>query len=128
MRSGRRNIGERSANPSSLPAAGRPDDRWQTENGREGSAILAKSNDCKDREDGATMRVARAIGQIVAVALLLICVLVLIGAQFFGIPFLSPIGSTVLLIFAPWLVAVPIAIGAFEFWRWRASRSRATFL
>jgi acetyl esterase len=74
------------------------------------------------------MRVARAIGQILAVALLLICVLVLIGAQFFGIPFLSPIGSTVLLIFAPWLVAVPIAIGAFEFWRWRASRSRATFL
>jgi acetyl esterase len=74
------------------------------------------------------MRVARAIGQTVAVAALLICVLVLIGAHFFGIPFLSPIGSTVLSIFGPWLVVVPIAIGAFEFWRWHASRSRATLL
>ncbi len=74
------------------------------------------------------MRIAHAIGQIVAVAALLICVLVLIGAHFYGIPFLSPIGSTVLSIFGPWLVVVPIAIGAFEFWRWRASHSRAILL
>src|SRR6266436_2569270 len=33
MRSARRNIGERSANPSSWPAAGRPDDRWRMETG-----------------------------------------------------------------------------------------------
>src|SRR5271165_1360794 len=31
MRSARRNIGEHSANRSSLPAAGRPDDRWRME-------------------------------------------------------------------------------------------------
>jgi acetyl esterase len=74
------------------------------------------------------MKIARAIGQAVAVAALLICVLVLIGAHFFGIPFLAPIGSTVLSIFGPWLVVVPLAIGAFEFRRWRASRSRATLL
>jgi len=74
------------------------------------------------------VKIARAIGQIVAVAALLICVLVLIGAHFYGIPFLAPIGSTVLSIFGPWLVVVPIAIGAFEFWRWRTSRSRATFV
>jgi acetyl esterase len=74
------------------------------------------------------MKVARAIGRIVTVAALVICVLVLIGAYFYGIPFISPIGSTVLSIFGPWLVAVPIAIGAFEFWRWRASHSRAGLL
>ena len=74
------------------------------------------------------MRIARAIGQIVAVAALLICVLALIGAHFYGIPLLSPIGSTVLSLFGPWLALVPIAIGAFEFWGWRASRSRATLL
>jgi acetyl esterase len=74
------------------------------------------------------MRIARAIGRIVAVAALVICVLALIGAHFYGIPFISPIGSTVLSIFGPWLVVVPIAIGAFEFWRWRASHSRTTLL
>jgi acetyl esterase len=74
------------------------------------------------------MSVARALGRIVAVAALLICVLVLIGAHFYGIPLLSPIGSTVLSIFGPWLVAVPIVIGAFEFWRWRASHARAAFI
>jgi acetyl esterase len=74
------------------------------------------------------MKIARAIGQIVAIAALSICVLVLIGAHFYGIPFLAPIGSTVLSLFGPWLVVVPIAIGAFEFRRWRASRSRATLL
>jgi acetyl esterase len=74
------------------------------------------------------MRVARLIGRIVAVAALLICVLVLTGAQFYGIPFLSPIGSTVLSIFSPWLVVVPIVIGAFELWRWRASHSRSSLI
>src|SRR5450432_2517669 len=37
MRSARRNIGERSANPSSLLAAGRPDDRRRMEMGGSGS-------------------------------------------------------------------------------------------
>jgi acetyl esterase len=74
------------------------------------------------------MRILRAIGQIVAVAALLICVLVLVGAHFFGIPFISPIGSTVLSVFGPWLVVVPIAIGAFEFWRWRAAHSRGALV
>src|ERR1700677_2875878 len=37
MRSARRNIGEHSANPSSLPAAGRPDDRWRMETAGKGS-------------------------------------------------------------------------------------------
>jgi hypothetical protein len=71
------------------------------------------------------MSIARVIGQIVAVV---DCVLVLIGAHFYGIPFLSPIGSTVLSICGPWLVVVPNAIGAFEFCRWGASHSRATLL
>jgi acetyl esterase len=74
------------------------------------------------------MRIARTIGRIVTVAALVICVLVLIGAHFYGIPFISPIGSTVLSVFAPWLVVVPIAIAAFEFWRWRASHSRSALL
>jgi acetyl esterase len=74
------------------------------------------------------MKITRAIGQIVAVVALLICVLVLIGAHFYGIPFLAPVGSTVLSIFGPWLVVVPMAIGAFEFWRWRASHSLASLL
>ena len=74
------------------------------------------------------MRIARAIGRIVAVAALLICVLVLIGAQFYGIPFVAPIGSTILSIFGPWLVVVPLAIGAFEFWKWRASHSRSALV
>src|ERR1700722_2551778 len=33
MRSARRNIGKPSTNPSSLPAAGRADDRWRMETG-----------------------------------------------------------------------------------------------
>ncbi len=74
------------------------------------------------------MRVVRTIGRIVAGAALVICFLVLIGAHFYGIPFISPIGSTVLSVFGPWLVVVPLAIGAFEFWGWRASRSRTAFL
>jgi acetyl esterase len=74
------------------------------------------------------VKVARTIGQIVAVAALVACVLVLIGAHFYGIPFISPIGSTVLSIFSPWLIVVPSAIGVFEFWRWRASHSRAVLM
>jgi acetyl esterase len=71
---------------------------------------------------------ARAIAQTVAWAALAICLLVLIGASFYGIPLLSPIGSTVLSTFGPWLVVVPIAIGAFEFSRWRAVHSRTALL
>jgi acetyl esterase len=74
------------------------------------------------------MRITRLIGQIVAVVVLVICALVLIGAHFYGIPFLSPIGSTVLSIVGPWLVLVPVAIGAFELWKWRASHSRTALL
>ena len=74
------------------------------------------------------MRVVRTIGRIVAGAALVICFLVLFGAHFYGIPFISPIGSTVLSVFGPWLVVVPLAIGAFEFWGWRASHSRTAFL
>lgn len=74
------------------------------------------------------MRVVRAIGHIAAGAALVICLLILVGAQFYGIPFVSPIGSTVLSIFGPWLIVVPIVIGAFETWRWRASHSRGTLV
>jgi acetyl esterase len=74
------------------------------------------------------MRIARALGQIAAVTALVICVLVLIGAHFYDIPFIAPIGSTVLSVFAPWLVVVPLAIAAFEFWWWRGSHSRSTLV
>jgi acetyl esterase len=68
------------------------------------------------------------IGRIAAVAALVICFLVLVGAHFYGIPFISPIGSTVLSIFGPWLVVVPLVIGAIEFSRWRALHSRAALV
>ena len=74
------------------------------------------------------MRIARRIGQIAAGAVLVICLLVLIGAQAYGLPFISPIGSTLLSIFGPWLVVVPIVIGALEIRLWRASHSRGTLL
>src|SRR5277367_102817 len=74
------------------------------------------------------MRNLRTIGQIAAGAALVICLLVLIGAHVFGLPFLAPIGSIVLSIFGPWLVVVPIAIGALEIQLWRASHSRGTLL
>jgi acetyl esterase/lipase len=74
------------------------------------------------------VRIARTIGQIAAGAALVICLLVLIGAHVYGLPLISPIGSTVLSIFGPWLVVVPIAIGALEIRLWRASHSRGTFL
>src|SRR5260221_164266 len=44
MRLARRNIGERSANPSSWPAAGRPDDRWRMETGGRGSTKSPSSS------------------------------------------------------------------------------------
>jgi hypothetical protein len=74
------------------------------------------------------MRTARAIGQTAASAALVICLLVLIGAHAFGLPFISPIGSTVLSLFSPWLIVVPIAIGALEIRLWRASHSRGALL
>jgi acetyl esterase len=74
------------------------------------------------------MRTARAIGQIAASAALVICLLVLIGAHVYGLPFISPIGSTVLSLFSPWLLVVPIAIGALEIRLWRASHSRGALL
>jgi hypothetical protein len=52
MRSARRNIGERWANPSSSPAAGGPDDRWRMEAGGRGSAkfpfLLGEQLTCDD--------------------------------------------------------------------------------
>jgi acetyl esterase len=74
------------------------------------------------------MRIARTIGHIAAGAALLVCLLVLVGAHVYGLPLISPIGSTVLSIFGPWLVVVPFAIGAIEFWRWRAAHSRGALL
>src|SRR5271167_1650204 len=74
------------------------------------------------------MRIVRTIGLIAAGAVLVICLLVLVGAQFYDLPFISPIGSTVLSLFGPWLLVVPIAIGAFEFFAWRASHSRGSLL
>src|SRR5271170_555540 len=44
MRSARRNIGERSENPLSLPAAGRPDDRWRMETGGRGATNSPSSS------------------------------------------------------------------------------------
>ena len=60
------------------------------------------------------MKIARAIGQVLAGDALAICFLVLVGAHIDGLPFLSPIGSTVLSVFGPWLVVVPLAIGSIE--------------
>ena len=74
------------------------------------------------------MRIARTIGQIAAGAVLVICLLVLIGAHAYGLPLIAPIGSTVLSILGPWLIVVPIAIGALEIRLWRASHSRGTLL
>jgi hypothetical protein len=74
------------------------------------------------------MRIARTIGQIAAGAGLVICLLVLIGAHVYGLPFISPIGSTILSIFGPWLLVVLIAIGVFEILVWRASHSRSALL
>jgi acetyl esterase len=70
----------------------------------------------------------RVIGQIAAGAALIVCLLVLIGAHVYGLPLLSPIGSTVLSIFGPWLVVVPIVVGALEIWAWRATRSRGALV
>jgi acetyl esterase len=74
------------------------------------------------------VRIARTIGQIAASVVLIICLLVLVGAHVYGLPFIAPIGSTVLSVFGPWLVVVPMAIGALEIWLWRASHSRAALV
>ena len=74
------------------------------------------------------MRIARAIGSTAAGAALVICLLVLIGAHFYGLPFLSPIGATVLSVFGPWLIVAPVAIGAVEMWVWRASHARGALV
>jgi acetyl esterase len=74
------------------------------------------------------MRIARTIGRIVAGVALAICLLVLVGAHFFSIPFISPVGSTVLSIFGPWLLVVLLATGAFEIMVWRSSHSRGALL
>ena len=60
--------------------------------------------------------------------MLIICLLVLVGAHVYRLPFIAPIGSTVLSVFGPWLVVVPMAIGALEIWVWRASHSRAALV
>jgi acetyl esterase len=73
-------------------------------------------------------RISRAIGLIAAGVVLLICLLILIGAHFYGIPLIAPIGSTVLSIFGPWLVVVPLGAGAFAAWLWRASHSRSALV
>jgi acetyl esterase len=70
----------------------------------------------------------KVIGQIAAGAVLLVCLLVLIGAHAYGLPFIAPSGSTVLSIFGPWLLVVPIVIGALEIWAWRATRSRGALV
>jgi acetyl esterase len=74
------------------------------------------------------MRIARTIGQIAAGVALVICLLVLIGAHVYDLPLISPIGSTVLSTFGPWLIVVPIAIGALEIRLWRASHSRGSLV
>ena len=73
-------------------------------------------------------RITRAIGLIVAGVVLSACVLILIGAHFYGLPLVSPIGSTILSLFGPWLIALPVAIGALLGWAWRASHSRSTLV
>jgi acetyl esterase len=74
------------------------------------------------------MKIARTIGQILAGAALVLCFLILFGAHINGLPLISPIGSTVLSIFGPWLVVVPLAIGSIEILVWRASHSRGALL
>ena len=71
------------------------------------------------------MKIARILGLIAAGAALAICLVVLSGAYIFGLPLISPIGSTVMSFFGPWLIVVPLAIGAFELRAWRATRARA---
>ena len=70
------------------------------------------------------MRILRTTGQIAAGAVLVIVLVVLIGAHVYGLPFIAPIGSTVLSLFGPWLVVVSAAIGALEYLLWRAAHPR----
>ncbi len=74
------------------------------------------------------MRIVRILGLIAAGIALAICLLVLIGAHLFGLPLISPIGSIVLSVFGPWLIVLPLALGAFTLWVWRSSHSRAALV
>lgn len=74
------------------------------------------------------MRIARIIGLVAAGLVLVLCLLVLTGAQFFALPLVSPIGSMVVSVYGPWLVVVPAALGLFALLSWRASRSRGVLV
>ncbi len=74
------------------------------------------------------MRTLQTVGRVATIVILGTCVLVLLGAQVFGLPYLSPLGSTVLLILGPWLIVIPAAIGALEIWVWRSSHRRVVLL
>jgi acetyl esterase len=73
-------------------------------------------------------KIARVIGLIAAGVVLSACLLILVGAHFYKIPVVSSIGSMLLSIFGPWLVAVPLGAGAFAAWVWRASHSRSALV
>jgi acetyl esterase len=73
-------------------------------------------------------RIAQVIGLIAAGAVLSACLLILLGAHFYGIPILSSLGSMVLSIFGPWLVAIPLGAGVFAASVWRASHRRGALL
>jgi acetyl esterase len=69
------------------------------------------------------MKIVRAIGWVAASVVLLVEFLCLTGAHAYDIPLLSPIGSTAVSVLGPWLVVVPLLIGALCVRR-RASLSR----
>ncbi len=71
---------------------------------------------------------ARAIGLVIAGVVLALCALILIGAHCYGLPLVAPIGSTVLSLFGPWLIALPAAVAVFVGLAWRSSRSRSTLV
>jgi acetyl esterase len=73
-------------------------------------------------------RIARVIGLIAAGVVLSACLLILLGAHFYEIPFLSSIGSMLLSIFGPWLIAIPFGAGVFAAWVWRESRWRSALV
>jgi acetyl esterase len=74
------------------------------------------------------MRIARLMGLIAAGAVLSACLLVLVGAHFYSIPFVSSIGSMLLSIFGPWLIAMPLSAGVFAAWVWRRSHWRSALV
>jgi hypothetical protein len=74
------------------------------------------------------MRIARLIGLIAAGVLLSACLLILLGAHFYNIPVISSIGSMLLSIFGPWLIAMPLGAGVFAARVWRASHWRSALV